>query len=878
MVLQLRSESRGFRMLAHKRREKTRLMIRTWTVISGLVLFGLAASTGFLSYSEWTSPAVGDEGPQSKQQAGTNPVPLKLNAVRILSPRPPSRWEAFPRATPLDAQRIVDRLEKFLAAGRQLQQPGVLVLPITDSQGRVRADGLGLCYQAMLAVERSATPSQIGMDAETALATLLDAGCDRIGTTINDRLRNACTRSAGAQLSVTTTLADKRLGWELTVTLHTLDSAPESTKHTIGRGQINTIPGIIASEICRHLKVTLNAEQHQRMLKPQTTSDEASALLGDLIRKRPTYENEWMQYERFLRLNPDCVAAWRFLMGFTTADFWNVKWLNRINPKLGDPQLGLALVLDRLRWQPPETCYLDLEQLAAELPGNPAIHPAMLSCILYTGDMRAFDKALAAWRRDRQGYVDFLSRGRFLIQCAQRRPPDKLAAREESPERVRQWQEEARAELLKAVQLHPDGWQAHTRLMSLTTVLGRPRDELEQHFAAAISVIPGHRAAYRCKLQFLSPHQHGTIEEIAACAEECVKTGRWDEGIPQLFLEAVRLATTDLSTSSTSFQAYRNARLWQAAQVYRAEDEKSGKADDQRVALNYFVFLAAVSGHAAEVQKEFKLLHADYAQHTYLRAVFESHITFQFLSDLSLAQTESDPKSAEIAQRLAASAGDLDQAAKLQPSPAPAPFGNLIQSHRAAAELGRRLIADRDVLLTPSEILSTFIVQGDTDDGVVPLAPRNQFGWTAEQESLVWKSKASVFAGVMNLYFPVGMRHGIISGEIEVSGSIGRLGIQLHTRALRDVITVMYMPDRGLVSVSRARHELATSPWTSQVIPFRFEFGAKEDILEPIPGFRLTTPVLDDVPSGFAFEAQDNGTGLNTTTVSLRKLRIQILD
>ncbi len=866
-------------MLIHKGSSTYGVLRGPRRVLAGLILFGIAAGTSCTPVSQ-TSSAPSDKGPASTNQQ-------KVETVRVLETKPAARWRVLPDPVPLDADRIATHFEQFIEAGRQLQQPGVLVLPITDSEGRVRPDGLGLCYQAMLALERSTNASQIAMDADTAFATLQDSGCGRIGSTFTERFRNACTRSVGAQLSVTGALANKNSAWELTVALHPLDGATELTKHSIGRGQLNTIPGLIASEISRHLKITLSAEQRLRMLKPQVTSDEASTQLIELMKTPPAYYADWIQFDSFLQQNPDCVGAWQHLIrGSDELYFdwyydwiqWSLHCLGRINPGLEDSHLELALITRKARLLTAEHYYLDLERVASKLPGNFRIPSLMLSCALKSGDAKAFDKMLAAWRKSDQRYVDYLLRGRFLINAVQNHSILRILGTNWTPDQVRQRLEEARSDLQKAIELHPDGWQAHSLLMSLATALKSPREEMEQHFAAIDAVLPGYRTAYRCKLEFLSPYHHGTIEDVATFAEQCVRTKRWDEGIPQLFVEAVRFATTDQQTSATSFAAYRNERLWQAAQVYRQEAEKSATADDQRFAFNYFVYLAGVSGHAKDVASEFNLIQHDNDQQIYQRAIFETPITFQFLHDLASAPVETDAKNVNLALRLAMGAGELDLADKLLQQPAPADQAVMILNHRNATALGQRLTSEREVSLQPKEIISAFLAQGAPSDGMFPGSNVSVSGMTVNGDSLVWRCK-SVSAGcALNLLLPVGIRHGVISGEVQVTGTVERFGVLLHTRALRDIVTVMYKPKDRYVSISRSRHEIAKFPWDAQNISFRFEFGAKEDILEPLPGCRVTTPVLDDVPSGFAFEADDERQGQNTGTLILRNMKIQVLD
>lgn len=776
----------------------------------------------------------------------------------------------------IEPKRILDQLENIFSA-RKLK-PGIFVFPVTDGAGAVRADGFGLCCQTMVNVSRATAEPQIAIYPDVAQSLLIESGCSGQGAVLSDALRKACMGSVDAQLGVTGTLIKSPSGWELKVVFHNVEGVAEvaAITHPIARNQIILVPGLIAADICRRLEITQSPSELEQMLKPQVGTEEASTFLGKFLHKTLYYnhDTEILAFQEFLRINPQCTAGWRHLNNFANTYGEFSDFQHEVNPTLNDPKTDLNVATRMIEFGLSEQGFTLLQRIAPQLSGDRAIGPALLNCVLLSGNRPLFRQVIDTWRKTQSGYCNRVGRARYLIDFASRQ---QALRSDESIENFklttenRQWLEEAQADLLGAVEIHPSGWQAQNQMITLADALSLPREEMEKHFSAAISLVPANVSAYRRKLQYLSPSRHGSLDDILTFAEECIRTSRWREGIPQLFLEAVSMATRGPYPASTSYAALRHERLWQSALIYKAAAEQFANPDELKTSRSFHAWLGAVSGHLKEVDKDFTMLQADSVQGIYDREVFETPVTFQYLKELSQARQDVAPVDVDYSLRLALSAAEFDRADQLLLQPVTQDAAEMHPKHRSALRFARYLQEKKRGDLSPLDIMQVFVFQGSNADG--PLAQVAQGGFSVMGKSLDWRL-GRIFS-TFNLYLPIGIQHGVISGEVEFSGVMGRFGILLHTRALRDVITVMYLPQKERVSVVRSRREIADYPLSRKTFQFRFEFGAKDDVLEPLAGHRLTVPVVDDVPSGITFEGQGVGA---QGSVQIRNLRIELKD
>jgi hypothetical protein len=833
-----------------------------------LVLSLCGCTSGSVQPTSTSSGSV-DKQSASAESVSTPTTVSQVERVRVPLAQAAIDWnKGFGTRIPTTAPQIAERLEGIFKVPRSELKPGVLVFPVTDDKGAVRADGIGLSYQSLIVISKAAAKTKLMIYPEVAQDLLIEAGCHRQGSVLTKELREACLRSLDAQFSVSATLTRQDIDWKLQVSFH--DPAGELRgmphQHRVARGKLNTIPGIIASHVCDRLEIKLTDEERGQLMQPQVGTDEDSVWLGQLLSTHFHNHESYAKAERFLQSNPQCLAGWRAMFSNANNPYALLKWYLNTESAPKDPRLDLYIASSMLSIGYDTNPISEIQRVAVTLPGDRAVGLNILLCIMQTGDMELLDRALDLWRKQDPSYMARYARGRFLVEMANYVNPVSAdpETEPEVAERNNRWLNEARAELEAAVEINPLGWQAHNLLISLATAQRRSHDEVERHFRAVTSVVPGNVSAYRRKLLSLAPVYGGSIDGIAAFAEECVRTERWDEGIPQLMVEAVDLATCDPKTAATSFTAFRNERLWQAIKAYFASAERQPWQADYRQAFNCFALWAANSGHAKEAASHFRTLSTDYSRSIYERAVFQSYLDYHFLKALSLTDGGTLATDQELAIGLKLSHGDLDGAEALLEQPQDKAYQYLLPIHRTAVALGRRLFAERRLELSQEELFDVII------DEESPPTSRHRGTLASEDGGLRWISGGTF--NTFNFYFPVGIRHGVISGQLQLTGGIQRFGILLHTRALRDVVTVMYLPSQQRVSVSRSRRELASFPLPQGVIPFRFEFGAQEDVLEPVPGQQLRTPVIDDVPSGFAFE----GAGDRSTPGAVKIMNVKI--
>lgn len=842
--------------------------------------------------SDVQPPAVTSAGNTDKSAESTRPDAVSISKleqatlietvaspdVRVPLAQATIDWsESFGKQGKITSKQISDSLTTIFGPSPADLKPGVVVFPVTDENGVVRLDGLGLSQQALIAIAVASAQPQIAVYPDAVLYALIEAGCDRPGGVLTDELRVACLGTVNARVSVTAALIEQDSGWELqlafTDVMGNLSGQPQ--RHAIPRGKLNLVPGIIAGDVCDRLQITLTAEERAQMLLPQVSTDEDSVVLTRLLNTQLYDYGDLVQMDRFLHANPRCLGAWRRMVNFHGDLYEAYRWYRNSKANLKDPRLEFHIAARMVQLGFAEKALSELQRLAGQLPGDVGVGLQLLQLSRNTGDMELVDQVFKAWRGHDQSYMARCARGKFLLELASH--VRTISDPDHFPELASQkngWLDAARTELVAAVDQHPTGWQARNLLISLATAQQRPREEMELHFKAAVAAAPGNVSSYRRKLQYLSPHYQGSIDDLATFAEECVRTRRWEDGIPQLVVEAVDLATCNPEDAATSYGAFRNERLWHAIQLYYAEANQQDLVADQRQAMNCFALWSTISGHGREAVELYQTLLGDSFPGIYDRAVFEAPVNFHFLNDLVRAAGDNESQKRSAAIRLALSEGDLDRVDRLleetQGKLAPHQFA----ASANAVKLGRRLLADRKIEFSPEDLLNLLVIT--QSHSLDPDIDTSSFRTVihAVDKGIHWNTGGNL--ANPKFYFPLGIRHGVVSGEVRFSGGIQSFGILLHTRALRDVVTVMYLPQERVGSVIRSRRQLETFAMPADLIPFRFEFGSQHDTLEPIPGSLIRTPVVDDVPSGFWFEGYGNPSGSGEITIA--NLKIELLD
>jgi hypothetical protein len=544
-----------------------------------------------------------------------------------------------------------------------------------------------------------------------------------------------------------------------------------------------------------------------------------------------------------------------------------------------DPRLEFEIGVRFLELQKPELVLANLLPIADRLPFDPDCQVILARAVSALGQGDILERSLELWRKQDTTYAAHLARGEFHLERAEAewikiraKQTQPLSRGSPVPDFVRSMLERARQELLRAVEINPRDWQARVGLISIASALNSSREELNQHFTQAIAANPASREAWRRRLQYLSPFHQGSVDDVARFIDECVETGRWQDGIPQLTLEAVQTATCDPQSAATRYETFRNERLWKAISRWRIAAEEHAWVADRWAAINCFVLWGTAGGHFGDVATLCERLRKDASQNNYDVSVFESHARFRFLHDLIFAEQQAQHGNPEAAILRALDSGRFSDATRMLEAVPPAMPRMNIAAYRKAAELGEHLLSNGALDLTSDDASQILLMQvEDQSEPAQSLAVVPYHPISSRDGALCWQGQPVNLA--CDCYIPLGFLRGQFSGELELPSDFRRVSVLLHSRALRDVVHVNYLPSARQISIVRGRRDVARVPLPDGPISFRFEFLSTEDLLEPAPGLRFRLPVLDDAPSGIGIEVE---TGPSEGVLQTRNLYFEL--
>jgi hypothetical protein len=781
----------------------------------------------------------------------------------------PADDEGAPAQAPRqhDTADLIAAIDQALAARPDELKPGVLIFPALDDHDRVRPDGVTLGNLALFA--STYTPHRRLATCIPYFQELLAAaGCTKPGTTLDRESVGLCTRAAGTELHVVPRVRTREDDtYELTVSFHGDGKTyrDRTFKHTLPPEQLRRAPGLIARDVLEHLGVPLSPEELHYLTTPQLEADDDLELLGALWLGSKDYGEREATMKALLARNPRCVHAWEMYLNHSRNPQQALSEFNQVEPPLECDRLRVSAAVSIRDRGRAEDALLMLLKLAPSHRDDTWYQSSLTLCGLRLGDERLTEHLLEVWQREDPGYAGCLVRGQTLIEWAWEARGTGWAFTV-TPEGWRLFDarlRRARAELEEALRLNPSGWVAHASLLTVAMGLGLPRAYLEEHFHKAVGLRPRYHGAYSGKLLYLKPRWHGTPAELLAFGRECVATGYWDEGIPQLLSEVVDDFCLDSDNGALRYRGYQDPDLWQAAQDYYRRAEKYAGRRDRKAALNQLARWGVCGRHYDDVVVAFqKLVDPDRVD----RKVFPDDQELAYFRDLVYARTgrlgalpylgmRNDQALAETGIALAE--GNLALAeqkiGRIVPGVQVDP--QQVACYGQAITLGRKLGAEGG--LSPQETLQVLV-------GVGPL-------WRGEREGLVCTLPAGASTEVL---FPLGIRHGVISGTLEWSGAVSYVEIKAHTQALRDTLYLQYLPQRSVVQLVRNRYWVEQAPYQPGPQEFRIEYRAGRDVLQPYQGVTWGAVVHDDGPSGFGFRigALDE----QPATVTLRDLRIQL--
>jgi hypothetical protein len=350
---------------------------------------------------------------------------------------------------------------------------------------------------------------------------------------------------------------------------------------------------------------------------------------------------------------------------------------------------------------------------------------------------------------------------------------------------------------------------------------------------------------------------------------------------------------SDRQNRAFKFRDFKSPVRWELLKDFYAGAQRQPDKEVQRYAVNYFAIHAALGGHFAEAAAAFDRLDIEVEDvqpqdpidvgrspprivTDYDRSVFaHQDVHYALLRDrvhAALCRTDSE-RLASV--RLALAELRLNDAETTLGLLQPADPDEIAEVDRCrrALNLGRRLMKERKLDLSPQEALDVF-----AEFSRKSCRGLDRGGWWAvEGDKLVWNypgyNAANGWIDATEVFFPVGLHHAVVSGTVEAVG-LPWFEIVAHSQALRDPILLVYdMSQNGEARLHRHEQSwqktlLRKEPWA-----FQMEYNADTDRYSPLPGVEWNTIVTDDVPSTFGFTVHGSRGGQK---FSISHLRIEL--
>ncbi len=414
-----------------------------------------------------------------------------------------------------------------------------------------------------------------------------------------------------------------------------------------------------------------------------------------------------------------------------------------------------------------------LLELAPTHRGDPYYHAQLVWWAMALGEEGLVDHLLEEWRKLGADFPESLLRGQLLVRWAWEVRGDGFAGTvtKEAFAAFHKRLQGARRELEAAADKASTTPDAHRALITVAMGLGLPREYAEKHYRAAIAADPKHGFTYTSFFQYLQPRWHGRPRDILAFGRDCVKSGLWEQGVPDLFLAALQVVAYDAETGQFRREVFGDPLVWEGLKDYYEQTGKMrrltpGNAEpwalfNDRV-CSYFLLWGSFCGKRAELEDALnRIVHPDLA-------VFSDYASYFHVRDLIRSETGKGPVRLIAKTRVALAAGGFDEAERIlgqdadwPPSAAP----DRERLRRAVAQ-GRRLAHDGTLQLSPRNILEA---------------------WTANDEKL-WQVKGNALVcsqptgKVATLHCPYPLGPATIKGQLECRGGLHSAQIVLHAQ------------------------------------------------------------------------------------------------
>ncbi|TWU08970.1 Formylglycine-generating sulfatase enzyme [Symmachiella macrocystis] len=743
--------------------------------------------------------------------------------------------------------------------------PPVVIFPAVDAERHVRIDGVGLSLVTNYAV--AYTPQRrMAISLPEVRSRLLNAGLFKPGTEIDDESIKICLAAIGAKHYVLPQVVEENDKLKLTFAVRTLDDSDveAATPLIFEKDQLNQIPGTIARGVLEQIGAELSEAEIAHISKPKVLRSKDFQQLSH-IAWTMTFGKDNRDLLLVVLRNPLCLPAWElYVFNSNPAE----KAFDRFK------KVKIRLLCDRLqictgvRKTASDDEILALLEMAPQFQGDSYYYAALAILAKNMSEPELVRQILEEWRNEDPGYSGCLQRGLLFYAWANSdRETGDIVPPEERLELAQQ-------ELEQGIEINPQDWEARTQMIKVAMDLDMPFEIVDEHFQAAIKARPRSRQAYSTMFDVLQSRWNNNLEEnnhedLLIFAGQCVRTGYFEEGIPDLSMDFIRDTIEIPGDRAIVRTSSRDPELWAIVSDYNQGIQaiKNSPGVDysakKRYARNLYAKYGAYGSHFDKVADTFRQLEKEGPD----PLVFWDGFTYAFLRDLVFSQEESGQAQNIAAMRAALDVGNFDAAARWLDKVKADNDGDkkLIKRNRLAIKLGRQLREEGFLDLSAETMFQLF-------DGI-------DDAWKVDDDALVCHLPAQKSSLIL---LPFGIENAEVTGTIRWMDLPKKVHVHSHTRALRDNVALQYNLQNiqykwvGLHRGNNRKRFRNGDNFQGDEVNFRMTLGTEEDTFSPATEIEWSALVIENVPSGFGFQV-DAADG-NASTVRFTDVRIELID
>lgn len=748
------------------------------------------------------------------------------------------------------SERLVAAVENAFRQPPPKLPEGVLVFPATDGSNHVRPDGWA--FSLLVTFGLTYGPERrMEMCFPYVRELLGEAGIAFPEVELDDAMIERCMAGWPSKFYATTQVAENTGGLEVTVQFHDAGQTnlpPKTFTTVIPENQFGRAPGAVTKFILECRGIELSPKQLEHVLEQNVGSQADLLQLNDWVTGRKSLGEEDQVIRSFLKQYPKCLLAWEVYLNESSDALSAIDEFQRQRPPLECDRLKITCARQLRDLGRTQEAFRALLELAATHHGDVYYHTTLTKCAIQLADARLTDKCFDIWRAAGTTYADHLRRGHLLIDWAwdARGTAYASGVAAETWEKYGSRLQSAHKELESAVAVNPAGWAAHSKLITVAMGTGLPRDYVDSHFDAAIRHNPKYSPPYFAKFQYLRPRWHGSVAELIEFGEECLKTNRWNERIPQLLMEAFYDVDWIAESNEPIF-----AEHWELAKAYYRDVKQHGSAEDRNTTMNYYVRWGVIGKRYEDVKEEFEKLANDYNQQTGKDFIFYDRVNFFYFYDQVAAHTQTHFPAKIRAARIAINESRFDDADKILDNLKPDEIDetNQIQHSRRSIVLGRQLHQQRRFELNGLQIKYAF---DQIDDDTYTVVPGE-----AKDRRLSWEYDPRRRA-LPHAVFPVAFSHGTISGVFGFTPGIDYVELSWRLRNVEAPLSLRYYSQTSALMLYEGSQKHYEQQISMQQLRFQVVIGDHLDSVKVNENISWDVRHESSAPGTFAIRVVPN--------------------